>query len=176
MVLRDYPGSFHPVQAEEKKGATDLHSKFNIDIFKAGYTYSFFHDDRMNLSAGGGLYVMPIEIELETENEKIAEDISITAPLPVVMLNGEFAITPKWFLMLGMEVFYIEINDFTGSIFDVSAAIEYNAWKHVGLGLSVEFFDANVKAENKDAWPGADFIGVIDFELNGLMLYAKFYW
>ena len=130
----------------------------------------------LNLIAASCWELDPNEIKLETENEKIADDISITAPLPVFMVNGEFAITPKWFLKLGMELFYIEINDFTGSIFDASAAIEYNAWKHVGLGLSIVFFNANIKAENKDAWPGADFVGDINFELNGLMLYAKFYW
>ena len=57
-LLKDKEINGKPIPA-----GTDLYSKFNIDIFKAGYTYSFFHDDRMNLSFGGGLYVMPIEIK-----------------------------------------------------------------------------------------------------------------
>lgn len=155
---------------------TAIESEFNFDIFQGGYTYSFFKDDRINLAVGGGVYVMPIDFRLTAGGRGLVVDEDITAPLPVLKLSGDFALTPKWLFKLGVDLFYLELSDFKGSIFDAFMAVEYNVWKHVGLGLAADFFKAEVEAEEDDAWPGVDFIGNIDFEVNGLLLYMKVYW
>ncbi len=155
---------------------TTIESKFNFDIFQLGYSYSFFKDDRIDLGVGGGVYVMPIEFSLTAGGKGLVVDESITAPLPVLKLTGDFALTRKWLLKAGMDLFYLKIGDFEGSIFDATVAAEYNAWKHVGFGLALDFFRAEVNAEDDDAYPGVDFIGNIDFGVSGLLLYAKVYW
>jgi hypothetical protein len=155
---------------------TKVESKFNFDVFQAGYAYSFLKDDRMNLAVGGGLYVMPIEFSLTAGGKGLVVDEDITAPLPVLKLSGDFLFTPRWLFKLGVDLFYLEISEFKGSIFDAFLAVEYNAWKHVGFGLAADFFSAEVEAEKEDAWPGVDFIGNINFEVSGLLLYMKFYW
>lgn len=103
-------------------------------------------------------------------------DESITAPLPVIKLSGDFALTPKWFLKGGMDLFYLKIGDYEGAIFDSSVAVEYNAWKHLGFGLALDFLRVQVEAEDDDAYPGVDFVGNIRFGVSGLLLYAKVYW
>jgi hypothetical protein len=155
---------------------TTIETEFNFDIFQVGYSYSFLKDDRIDLGVGGGVYVMPIDFSFTAGGKGLVVDESITAPLPVLKLTGDFALTPKWFLKASMDIFYLKIGDFEGSIFDSTVAVEYNAWKHVGFGLALDFFRAQVKAEDDDAYPGIDFVGNIDFGVSGLMLYAKVYW
>ncbi len=76
-------------------GAT-VKSKLDMRILKASYAYSFFQDDRFDLAASFGLFVVPLEYEFESQGfNQIYEQDSITAPLPVIGLRGDFAITPK---------------------------------------------------------------------------------
>ncbi|MDH3837742.1 MAG: hypothetical protein OET81_11225 [Desulfobacteraceae bacterium] len=154
---------------------SQVNTKFNLDIYKAAYSYSFFQDDRMDLALSLGLYVMPIDIGLQATGViNVDETERFTAPLPTLGLRADFAITPKWFLRTGVEVFYLEIKEFTGTIYESHAAIEYLPWKHFGFGLGFNTFNLNIEADGED-YPQIDFVGEIDFKYSGLLLYAKLF-
>jgi hypothetical protein len=119
---------------------------------------------------------MPIEAEIRNANtgeQFLSEDF--IAPLPVFNLRGDFLIIPKLYFKLNLDFFYIEIDKFTGDITDARLALEYNIWKHLGVGLAYDSFDARIKAEEGTDWPGIDFVGRIELEYSGLLLYAKLY-
>lgn len=152
---------------------TQVKSFFDLDIYKAAYGYSFFQDDRMDLAFTVGLYVMPIDIGLNaTGLINVNETARFTAPLPTLGLRMDFAITPKWFLRSNFEVFYVEIKEFTGTIYESGVAIEYIPWKHLGFGLGFNTFDLSIEADGED-YPGIDFKGELGFRYTGLLLYAK---
>jgi len=151
-----------------------VRSEFNFSVIRGQYSYSFFQDDRMDLSAGIGLYVMPIELQLETSTERVADE-GFIAPLPTLYLEGIFAITPKLFLKAGYGILYLKIGDFTGAILDSGLALEYHVWKHVGFGLAIDRLQVEIEAEDDDSYPGVDFIGNLTFNYTGIMLYGKFY-
>jgi len=153
--------------------AGDVVTSFlNLKIFKLDYGYSFFMDDRMNLALTAGLYVMPFETGLKVEGVG-DERADFTAPLPVFGLNFDFAITPKWILLNSFEVFYLEYQDFKGSILDTSLSIEYHPWTHWAFGLGVDAFQLGIEADGED-YPGIDFVGDMTFGYLGLALYAKY--
>jgi len=154
---------------------TRVNSHFNLDIYKLAYSYSFFQDDRFDLALSFGTFIMPIEFGFNATGlvtERVDE--SITAPLPVVGFRGDFALTPKWFLRMGTEIFYLEIEQFKGSIYNAKGAVEYKPWKHVGIGLGVETFRVNIEADGGD-WPGVDFKGEVEFNYFGVQLYTKIF-
>lgn len=154
---------------------TTVESTFDFDLYKLGYSYSFFQDNRMDIAAGFGLFIAPINFEINASGfvtNYAAE--SITAPLPVLTLRGDFAITPKLFLKNQVEAFYLEYANYRGAIYDYRLNLEYNWFKHVGVGLGVETFNLNLEAEGSD-YPGVDFVGEIGFRYTGAMLYMKFY-
>lgn len=151
-----------------------VRSEFNFSIIRGEYSYSFFHDDRMDFSAGIGLYMMPIELQLESTSERVVDEAFI-APLPTLYLEGIFAITPKLFLRAGFGILYLEIGDFTGAIFDSTIALEYNVWEHVGFGLGFDRFQLEIESEGEDSYPGVDFIGNLGFRYSGILLYTKIY-
>jgi hypothetical protein len=155
---------------------TGIETRFDYDIIQLKYSYSLFQDDRMDLGFGIGLYGMPIEAEIRNANtgkEFLSEDF--IAPLPVFAFRGDFLIIPKLYFKLNIDFFYIEIDKFTGDITDARLALEYNIWEHLGVGLAYDSFDARIKAEEGTEWPGIDFIGKIELEYSGLLLYAKLY-
>ena len=152
---------------------TTVESYLDIGVLKAGYSYAFFQDDRISLAASIGLFITPIEGGISAAGGSTAEE-SITAPLPVVGMSLDFAITPKLFLKQSIEVFYLEIGDFKGSISSFTIACEYDFWKNVGFGLGYDVFDLKLEANGSD-YPTIDFVGKIEFAYSGLLLYTKIY-
>jgi hypothetical protein len=154
---------------------SDVDSFFDLDIYQAAYSYSFFQDDRMDLAASIGLYVMPINFGLKSTGlVDVDETERFTAPLPTLGLRADFAITPKWFFRSGFQVFYLEIDEFKGSVLQTNAAVEYFPWKHLGFGLGYNSFNLNIEADGED-YPQIDFKGEINFRYIGLLLYTKLY-
>ena len=88
----------------------------------------------------------------------------------------DIALTPKWFIRTGGQVFYIEYDNFTGSLLKFKAAVEYNPWKHVGLGLGFDTLNVNVEADGDTDWPGIDLNGKVDFNYAGLQLYLRLFY
>lgn len=152
---------------------TTVDSYLNIAVLKAGYGYAFFQDDRISLAASIGLFITPIEGGISAAGVGTTEE-SIIAPLPVVGLQLDFAITPKLFLKQSLEVFYLEVGDFKGSIAAFTIACEYNFWKNVGFGIGYDVFDLKLESNGSD-YPNLDFIGKIEFAYSGLLLYTKIY-
>ena len=152
---------------------TTVESEFNFSIISARYTYSLFQDDRFNFGLGIGAYVMPIEFKISEGNLGNVQE-SFTAPLPVVGVRFDFAVTPKFFLRQNLDLLYLEIGNFRGAILDLGLGAEYKIWKHFGVGAEYDAFRIGVEAEDED-YPLIDFIGKINFSYNALLLYGKVY-
>ena len=132
---------------------------FNYQIIRAAYSYSFFQDDRMDLAASFGLFVMPIKFAMSAEGLRSGEgDFSFTAPLPAFGLRGDFAITPRWMLRTNLDFFYLKYQSFTGALVDTRVAVEYNPWDHFGFGLGFDNFRVKLKAKD-DGLPVRQFPG-----------------
>ena len=154
---------------------TTVNTGFDLDVYKATYSYSFLQDDRMDIGAGIGLYIMPLRFEFSASglvNGQVSE--SITAPLPVFGLRADFAMTPKWLLKTNIDLFYLEYGQFKGSVYDTTVALEYKAFKRVGFGLALENFGLAVEAEGED-YPAINLKGKIEYRYLGAMLYARVY-
>ena len=154
---------------------TEVTTSFDLQVFKGAYSYSFFQDDRMDMGVSFGLFVMPIDFKIDASGAfEGHESESITAPLPVLGLRADFAITPKLFLKYNIDFFYLEIDQFEGAVTDTKLALEYNAFKNLGFGIGLERFNIYIKAEDED-YPNIDFNGTFEFSYFGLMAYCKVY-
>jgi len=154
---------------------SQVNTTFDLDMYRVGYSWSFKQDDRIDLGVGLGVYILPISFEITASgllNGAASE--SITAPLPVLNLRADFAINPRWVLRTRFDLFYLEISDFKGSVTSSKVAVEYNPFKHVGFGLSVNSFKLKVEAQGDD-YPNLDFLGSFEYENLGIMAYLNFY-
>lgn len=153
-----------------------VESSFDLDIYELAYSYSIFQDDRIDLAAGVGLYVIPIDFELRSTRDFLDRGSeSITAPLPVINLRTDISLTPKWFIRSRAQVFYLEFDNLTGSILEFQSALEYNPWKHVGIGLGFDAMGITVESDDDDDLSCVDFKGKVDFDYIGLQLYARLF-
>lgn len=154
---------------------TKAESKLNFEIIKAGYSYSYFQDDRFDLSASFGFYVMPIRFEVKSDIGAFKEGDDLTAPLPVFGLRNYFAVTPKIFIKNSVDVFYLEFDNFRGGVTDIQVAAEYRAFEHVGFGLGLESFRLKIKSEKSTSYPLINYDGDISLSYVGATLYVTAY-
>lgn len=156
---------------------SSISSKFSINLIKGDYSYSFFQDDRFDLAGTLGLYVAPVDFELKaTGLANFSDRLVFTAPLPVGGVRMDFAITPKWYLRSNLDIFYIEVDGFTGSLADFIGAVEWRPWEHVSFGAGVESFNLGIERNDTTSVPGLNIIGAVDFRYTGLLLYLKGLW
>jgi hypothetical protein len=170
------------IEIENKDGdtvtinaGTQVKTEFNIDIYQVVYGYSFLQDDRIDLATCFGLYVMPIDYSIRAVGAaNLSGQQEFTAPLPTIGLRLDIALTPKWFFRSGAQLFYLEYEQFRGSLLSSNTAIEYKPCKYFGLGLGVDSFNLSVEAREED-YPSIDLAGNIEFEYIGVQLYARFF-
>ena len=147
-------------------------TKFNVDILRGSYAWSFFKDERFDLGIAGGLYGMAVDFEIETKGivGGASETTDFAFPLPVIGLRGSFALTDKWFLRQHFDFFYVNIDDYEGTLVDFLATVEWNALKHVGLGVGYNYVAMNLEYSGSD-----DFLSEFDFRYGGVLAFAKLY-
>jgi len=149
-------------------------SSLDLDIYKGAYSWSFFQDDRLDIAAEVGLYVAPMSLNIDASGIfQGSGSLDFTAPLPIVGLRMDVAITPKWYLRSGFDVFYLQVDDYEGYITDVRVAGEYKAFKNVGFGLGVEFLQLSVESEQSTSIPGVESSGKFEFDYAGVYTYMK---
>jgi hypothetical protein len=152
---------------------TTVDTEFDLKLFKGAYSYSLVQDDRIDFGLGAGLYVAPIDFRVSNSVSGAREESSSTSPLPFLELHIDYALTPKLFLKQKLDLFYAEYKDFKGRLVDASIGLEYNIWKHFGLGLAFNIFSLHVE----DKGDATNLKGSIDLAFSGLMLYGKvMYW
>lgn len=152
---------------------TEIDTLLDIDIFQLAYSYSFLQDDRIDFAAVFGLFIMPIDIELEVSGFANDEGtLDFTAPLPSFGLRMDLALTPKWFFRSGTQIFYLEYQSFKGSLLETHGAFEYMPWDRISFGLGVDSFRLKVEADDED-YPSIDLRGNVEFHYVGLQLYAR---
>jgi len=147
---------------------TDL----DYNIYKIGYLYSFYHNDKVELAAGAGLHITNISVALDVETTSgplDAKNIKSTIPLPVLSFGLTYHVTPKFMWYLKSEVFAISIDDWSGTYTDSTLAMEYRAWKNVGLGAGLGSNSLKIIEE-----PG-DYKFQYENRISGLNLYVAAY-
>ena len=159
------------IDGETYPAGTDVSTRSTIEVIRAGYSYSLFLDDRINLGLGFGLYAIPIELDFD--GLAASDTSSFTAPLPTLGLSLDVALRDDLFLKQRLDLFYLEVGQFEGGMSDALLGIEWRPWEHVGIGLAYNRFLLTVEATDED-YPGVDFVGDLDYQYNGALLYLTY--
>jgi len=152
---------------------TELSSGYDLHFILGLYDYAYYQDERVSLALSAGLYVLPMNFSISTGNV-IDESAKVIAPLPVFGMRNSFFITPKFQLKQNLEVLYVKTEGFRGSITDVNLYIEYNPFKHLGLGLGYNSFNFRFSVfKGSDSF--REFEGSLKTGFSGFLLYGKYY-
>jgi len=151
---------------------TEINSVFDLSIFNFSYDYAFYDDERVNLGVSLGLFFMPIKFKLDV-SDITEEATSLFAPLPVIGLRSDFSVSPKLFLKHGLEVLYLQTNDYIGILMDFNVRLEYNPWKHFGFGIGVNMYRMRIEVDGED-YDYSKFVGNIEMGYTGMLFYGRY--
>jgi hypothetical protein len=166
------------IGGQEVLPGTVVDSKFDFSLFRSTYSYAVLQNERMSVGVGLGIYIIPVTygVDARTTPSSVGlESHHLTLPLPAVALRGDFRLAPKLFLVPEIDFMYLETGGIRASLLDTRLSLEYQAWKHFGLGLGFNLMGVNLKAtEANPDYPGAASLTNIEVHTGGLMLYGKF--
>lgn len=120
-------------------GAT-VRSNINYDIYKIGYLWSFYNNDKVELAAGAGVHVTRIAVGLTadtTSSGQEAKDVKTTVPLPVLSFSMNYHITPRFGWNMKTEFFSLSFDDWDGVYTDSQLGMEYRLTDHTGVGVGI---------------------------------------
>jgi hypothetical protein len=152
-------------------GAT-VNTRLDYNIFKLGYLWSFYHNDKVELSFGGGLHLTRIAVNLRTSTTSSgidAKDVSTSLPLPVISVGLTYHVNPKLSWYLKSELFAISIDDWQGTYTDSTLGLEYRITDHFALGAGL---GSNALKIRQDT---GDYTFRYENRITGLLLNAAFY-
>jgi len=146
---------------------TTLTTDNSLTIGKIDYTFAFLNKDRGYLGFTAGLYVASTKFALSEPTLGKFETSSLTAPLPVIGLRGEYAFAKHWNLRGASQWFGITTNDVSGRLTDTYVGVDYGFGKRMFVGLAYDTVSMKIDATK------ANLSGSLDWGYDGWLAYFK---
>lgn len=121
-------------------------SEIDTGTLKLGYTYSFYHNDDVELGVSVGLHTSILRASLTSPTGQ-SEAESVTAPLPVIGFMMDYHITPRWTTKLSAQYFAFNGLGFRGLLTDAVLATEYRLTRHLGAGIGLNHYANGMEYE-----------------------------
>ncbi len=138
-----------------------------LRVLKADYTFGVLSRERSFLGITGGLYVAQTALSLTAPSVDASESGDITAPLPVLGVRGDYAITDRFTLRGAAQWFGWETDETKGTLRDFYVGADYGFGRRMAVGLAYNEVSMSLGAQEDS------FRGRLDWGYDGLLLYFK---
>jgi len=115
---------------------SNVTSSLTISDLRTSLGYSFFRRTDKELGIALGVHTLGYKASIEGSSGG-ARSESVTAPLPVLSLYGQFALTDTWALSVRTDWLSLEYDKYSGSIRASRLDVVYQPFKHVAFGLGI---------------------------------------
>ncbi len=148
-------------------------TRYDTEILKLAYTFSFLNSEKIELGVGAGLHISRLELVLQDVNDPANKTAvaEVTVPLPVARIILNYNISPRWRWTNSVDFFYLNVGDFEGGLTDLRSALEHHTFKNVGFGFGINRFDLNLSLED----PNSEFLGDLQNTWSGFLAYVTVY-
>lgn len=120
---------------------TEIQSKFNFSDLRTSVGYSLFKRPDKDVGVQFGLHVASYEASLSVAGIGVvpagggSESKKVLAPLPVLGVYGQFALTDEWAINARLDRFVMSYNNYAGNVTSIGVDLSYQPFRHVGFGL-----------------------------------------
>lgn len=143
---------------------TQVKTKFDVSVTRLSCGYSFFKRPDKELGVALGFHLTDFDARLTGPGGN-SESGKVLAPLPVLSMYGQVALTNRWALGGRIDAFKLEYDPYQGHIYSLGLDALYQPFRHVGFGLGWRGLEFEVEA-TKNNWDGritSSFSGPIAF-------------
>ena len=125
---------------------TEIRSRFDFSDLRVSAGYAFFKTVDKEVGVGLGLHVAAYDVSLSA-NAIGNEQEDVTAPLPVLSVFGQFALTERWAIGARLDRFSLSYENYDGSLTALGLDLAYQPFRHVGFGVSYRSLFISLEAE-----------------------------
>jgi hypothetical protein len=133
---------------------SQVDARYDVAITRLSAGYSFFKTPDKEVGIALGFHVTSIEAELAGSGGGGSDTGKVLAPLPVISMYGQVALTDKWAIASRLDAFRLAYEPYEGHVFALGIDVLYQPWRHLGLGLGWRSLEMEVSASKSD-WEGA---------------------
>lgn len=145
----------------------EVSSDLDLTVAKFAYRYFFLVRERMELAASLGLHTLDYDVSINAKQVDESEDGDALAPLPVLGLNGAYALGERTRISLTGEVFAIEFEGSKGSLVDARLTLDHDFGEHWGVGFGYNRFGLDLDVDR------SRFDGELGWQYDGLLFYLR---
>ena len=138
---------------------------------------SFVLKPQHDFGLGVGLHILDLDTFIEgdlliDENTTGFHRGTASKSQPLPNIGGWYNYSPakKWLLHGRIDWISANIGDYDGTLWNVAVGVNYQAFRHVGFGLSYEYFNLDLKVDSDD-WTGG-----VDMPYSGPVLSVTANW
>lgn len=138
---------------------------------------SFFVNEQHDFGVGVGLHNLDMSVFIEGDikiddesTEFFRGDAEENQPLPNVGAWYNFSPARNWLVHGRVDWISANIGDYSGTLWNTSVGVNYQAFRHLGFDLSYQFFNLNLGVDKTD-WKGD-----IDLRFSGPTLAVTTNW
>ena len=151
---------------------TTITSRYDITILRLKYDYAFYQDPRVSIGVSIGAFVMPVRFAVVADTIE-GQSTNFTAPFPVVGIRSDFRISNKLSLRQSAELLFLPLENFSGSVLDLTFCVDYFPFKNFGIGIGVNSYHFEFTARDT-SYPLFDFFGTLTFGYTGALAFLSF--
>ena len=119
---------------------TDLDTR----VFRLAYGFAVLRDEQKELSVLAGLHVTDTDYQVRDGDDSLAA--STTPILPVIGLRGRANLTEKWSIEANAEAFIMDFANYSGELFDLSAAVRYRISERLFAGFGYRYYRQDLQS------------------------------
>jgi hypothetical protein len=138
---------------------------------------SLFKNEQNDFGLGVGIHNLDLKVYIEGEiivgDESTGElrvEESGSQILPNIGAWYNYSPGKRWLLHARLDWISANIGDYDGSLWNSSVGVNYQAWRHVGIDLSWQYFDLQLEVDK------SDWVGGAKMTYSGPVLSATFAW
>ncbi len=167
------------IRDQTVKAGAATQTSLSFNIYRLLYNYSFYRNEKVELAVSPGLYMMKTNFNFAAQgnittsggagvvNSTVVNE-QLTLPLPSIGLVANYNITPKLQFQSRYDFFYLSVGDYTGSMFEFYAGLEYRFFQHFAMGAAFDRLTAGLKGNGDQAFN-------VNFGYNLAYIYATLY-
>lgn len=142
------------------KAGTFANTGIDVKVARAFFGREFSVSPKHEFGLGLGFHWM--ELGTFLEGEVIIDDattefqrVNVSADFPMPNIGGwyMYSWSPKWIFQSRLDWLSASIGDYSGSLWDVQAGINYQVFKNFGIGLYYKGYRINLDVDQSD-WRG----------------------
>ena len=155
-------------------------SSLSFNVYRLFYNYSFYRNDKVELGFSPGLYIAQTKFNfagqgtitqpggVPTPGSSTVVNEQVTLPLPSIGFLANYNITPKLQFQSRFDFFYLAVNEYTGSMFEVYLGLEYRLHQYFAMGAAYDRLTTELSGSGDEGFN-------VNFGYNLAYVYATVY-